>query len=243
MISNESHDMILSVAGNNTQDYTHTERDTYWEKVLDDSLELFDFSSPLPKKDQGTLRLFYNNCNGLEITNMIGAYVKQKKDKKTYNYLKDTESPTKLDGLLQKMILWDVDAVGLAETCIAWEDSVPRSVTKQITQRYDKLACWTVSTSKINVGSFLKPGGTGLLTRGICNGRVKDRGTDPWGMGRWSFSVIGSGKRNLSVMIVTGYRPSPRNESAGFKTTWRQQQTILLKTKRTEPPHIDIHYI
>ena len=29
-----------------------------------------------------------------------------------FNYLKDTEVPTKLDGLLQRMKIWDVDVAG-----------------------------------------------------------------------------------------------------------------------------------
>jgi len=35
---------------------------------LEDELKLLDFSHyPLPKKEKNTLRLFYNNINGLEI--------------------------------------------------------------------------------------------------------------------------------------------------------------------------------
>ena len=72
------------------------------EEILDYSLALFDFSTPLPNKQDGVWQIFYNNCNGLEVNNMISAYIQQKKDKKRYIYLKDTETPTKLDSLSGK---------------------------------------------------------------------------------------------------------------------------------------------
>ena len=92
------------------------------------SLELFDFMRPLPEKSPGILRLFYNNCNSLEITNTIGVYLKSQKDKIKHKYIKNVETPTKLDSLIQQMCRWEVDIVSLAEMCIAWEKQVPRRV-------------------------------------------------------------------------------------------------------------------
>ncbi len=207
------------------------------EQDLEDSLELFDFTYPLPEKQEGILRVFYNNCNGLEINRTIGEFIKQKKEKKQYNYLKDTEVPTKVDGIVRQMKMWEVDLVSLAELCVAWEDSAPRRVIQQITTQYDRTACWTVSSSKLRVGSFLKPGGTGTLTMGECNGRVIDRGADPLKMGRWSYCLITGGSRRSSILVVTGYRPGKRSGQAGPKTAWSQQQALLIKEKRNEDPH------
>ena len=182
----------------------------YNDQILDDSLEIFDFSNPLPEKQLGTWRVFYNNCNGLEINQTIGEFIKQKQAKKRYNYLKDTEVPTKVDGILRQMKMWEVDLISLSEICVAWEDSAPRRVIQQITTQYDKTACWTVSSSKLWVGSFSKPGGTGTVTMGRSNGRVIDRGSDPWNMGRWSYCVVTGGARRRSILVVTGYRPGKR---------------------------------
>ena len=55
---------------------------SFHEQDLDDSLELFDFTYPLPEKQEGILRIFYNNCNGLEINRTIGEFIKQKKREK-----------------------------------------------------------------------------------------------------------------------------------------------------------------
>ena len=204
---------------------------------LDDSLEIFDFSRPLPEKQSGTWRVFYNNCNGLEINQTIGEFIKQKQAKKRYNYLKDTEVPTKVDGILRQMKMWEVDLISLSEICVAWEDSAPRRVIQQITTQYDKTACWTVSSSSLRVGSFAKPGGTGTVTMGTSNGRVTDRGSDPWHMGRWSYCVLTGGSRRRSILVVTGYRPGKRSGQAGPRTAWSQQQVLLVKNRREEDPH------
>ncbi len=130
--------------------------------ALDATLEIFDFSIQLPKKLEGVMRLFYNNCNGIEINTTIGSYLKQKSERKRYNYLTDIEVPTKLDGILRQMKLWDVDVTALSEICVAWEEVAPRRVIQQITKQYDRTACWTVASSSIKVGSYLKPGGQEL---------------------------------------------------------------------------------
>ena len=49
------------------------------EEILEQSLRLFDFQTPLLDKKEGVLRIFYNNINGLEINALIGEYIKQQK--------------------------------------------------------------------------------------------------------------------------------------------------------------------
>ena len=196
------------------------------ETGLQQSLELFDFSLPLPDKQDKCLRIFYNNCNGLEINNTIGVFLKQKKDKITYNYLLDAEAPTKVDSIIRQMKVWNIDVVNLVETCIAWDSKVPRRVIQQITTQYDKQGCWTGSTSKIDVGGFFKPGGAGILAMGQCNGKIQDRGVDPWSMGRWSYVLIGGTERGSNLLIVTGYCTGYRTGSPGEKTAWVQQHTM-----------------
>lgn len=46
-----------------------------WSEGTDDALtesfKVFDFTVPLPDKTSNTLQVFYNNCNGLEINQLI----------------------------------------------------------------------------------------------------------------------------------------------------------------------------
>ena len=204
---------------------------------LEKCLEIFDFSTPLPEKGPGIFRLFYNNCNGLAINNTIGVYLQQKKDKVKYNYITDINAPTKVDSLIRQMKIWDIDIVNLAEVCIAWEKQVPRQVVQQITKQYDCTGCWTVASSQIDLGGFIKPGGAGILAMSNVNGKIRDRGTDPWKMGRWAFNLFSGPKQGKQLLVVSGYRTGARTSTPGVKTAWSQQQTMLLQQARTEKPH------
>ena len=132
---------------------------------------------------------------------------------------------------------WEVDIASLAEFCVAWEDKIPRQVIAQITKQYDSNACWTVASSKVPVGSFCKPGGTGILVMGKNTGRIVDRGSDPWNMGRWSFTLIQGTKETDTLLFIVGYRPGKRSSPGGLKTAWAQQQALLMKSARNESPH------
>ena len=205
------------------------------EKTLQEKLSLFDFHTPLPKKRDSICRLFYNNCNGISINNTINTHLQQKKQKTKLKYIKDIEVPTKLHKLIRQMQEWEVDVTCLAEFNTAWEDRIPRKIVRDITKRYDKSGCWTVSTSAISVRNFVKPGGTAVLTMNEFSSKLVSRGTDPWKLGRWSYIII-EGKRDR-LLIITGYRVGKRSGNAGPTTSWSQQKTLVTKAKRKEEPH------
>jgi len=206
------------------------------ERKFQKSLEIFDFTTPLPEKKSGVIRLFYNNCNGLEINNTVGTFLQQKKDKIKYNYVLDTEAPTKVDSIVRQMKLWEVDVVSLSETCVAWENKVPRRVIQQITTKYDRNSCWNMASSQINIGGYVKPGGAGILLLGSTTGTIIDRGADPWKMGRWTYTLL-KGTSDLTLLLITGYRTGNRTSRCGDKTAWSQQMTMLLKEGRSQKPH------
>ncbi len=215
-----------------TRPMTPSEQDA----ILDQCLALFDFSVPLPEKQADTIRIFYNNCNGLEINSLINDVLKRQREKKRYQYLRDIENPTKLDKLLKKMKLWDVDLANLSETCVAWENIAARRVVQQITNGYDQTGCWVGASSNIHGTNCYKPGGTATLAMGRCNGRIIDKGTDPWGMGRWSYIVLSGTGPITKLLVITGYRTGYRSGNAGYQTAWTQQTAILFKENRVENP-------
>ncbi len=198
---------------------------------LEQCLEMFDFSTPLPKKGSSTLRLFYNNCNGLAINNTIGIYLQQKRDKVTYNYVTDVEAPTKVDSLIRQMNIWSVDVVNLAELCIAWEKQVPRQVVQQITKNYEPTGCWTVASSKIDIGGFHKPGGAGILSMGIGNGTINDRVADPWKMGRWAYTLFSEPKKGKQLLLIAGYRPGARTSTPGGQNSMGTTTDYITSTE------------
>ena len=56
-------------------------------------------------------------------------------------------------------------------------------------------------------------------------------------MGRWSYTVLAGSTKGHTMLIVTGYRPGQRTGVPGTKTTWFQQQTMLLRDNRSKTPH------
>ena len=75
---------------------------------LDKELNIFDFSHyPLPQKKRKTLRIFYNNINGLEINKAVETKLNNKTIKRRHEILKDVESYTKVEVFLKQMYDWD----------------------------------------------------------------------------------------------------------------------------------------
>jgi len=48
--------------------------------------------------DPGTLRLLYNNCNGLQVNEYFKSQLRQKAQKKKEEYLNETKEITKVGG-------------------------------------------------------------------------------------------------------------------------------------------------
>ena len=203
---------------------------------LEEELKIFDFSHfPLPKRNDDTLRVFYNNINGLEINEAIDTVIKRSKIKQKYDIITDIETHTKAEAFLKQIYTWEVNICALAEPCIEWRDSLPRKVIMDMGKHIDKYGHWTVATSKCSVGSFLKPGGALVYNDGDLSGRIIESGTDPWGYGRWAFKRY-KGKHDKELLVVSGYRVGKRSGTPGPSTAWHQQKVLLQEDNREEDP-------
>ena len=214
------------------------QQDPMTDKSLDKCLKLFEFSVPLPVKGANTMQLYYNNCNGIEINKAITTFIKTRKDKVKYNYIRDIEAPTKIDNVIQQMKVWSVGISCLSKLGVAWEEISPSQLIQKISKVYDPTSCWTVASSDLSVGNFLKPGGTGIYVMNEYPGRIKERGTDPWHLGCWSYIILGGEKNCPDLLIGTGYRVGKRTGVPGASTAWAQQRALLCKANRDEDPHI-----
>ena len=125
------------------------------------------------------LRVFYNNCNSLEINELIRSKMKLKKAKNGKKILGNVRQNTKAERLLDTLESWQVDIACLAETCVAWEFTTTRNIFRALMRQYDRSGCWAFSSSKTASSSFFKPGGTAISINGNWSGRVTDRGWDP----------------------------------------------------------------
>ena len=183
------------------------------------------------------VRVYFNNCNGLEINRLINEQIKQNFEKKEKEYLGEVSLHTKVEALLSTMKDWEVDICCLAGTDIAWEHKAAKKAVQMVSRRiFDRCGSITTSTSTVKSASNVKPGGTGIFTNGSWASRLKAKGEDPHGLGRWSFIEI-EGRDKKSLTLVTGYRVGKQKiEDAGVKTTMAQQYG-LLSEKGVEKPN------
>jgi len=180
------------------------------------------------------LRIFYNNCNSLEINDLIRSKMKLKKAKNGKKILGNVRQNTKAERLMDTLESWQVDIACLAETCVAWEFTTTRNIFKALMRQYDRSGCWAFSSSTTASSSFFKPGGTAISINGNWSGRVIDRGWDPKKMGRWSYVTL-NGKESKALTIITGYRvPQLKAKYVGDKTAIMQQEILLHADNRKE---------
>lgn len=93
------------------------------------------------------------------------------------------------------------------------------------------------SESSVVTDYNYKPGGTMTVITGKWQSRVTEMGSDPKGLGRWSYIKISSRKKNL--IIITAYRPCA---SRGINTAWMQQWSIIREAGETNPDPIALFY-
>ena len=134
------------------------------------------------------------------------------------------------------MMLWEVNIIALSEPCVDWHDVTTRRVFKKISTKYNTNGCYTVATSSLKVANPLKPGGALLHSDNEWAGRITEKGTDPWGYGRWSYQVY-SGGSSRSLLVISAYRVGKRvPEHAGTTTAWYQQQVLICENNREGDP-------
>ena len=71
----------------------------------------------------GILKVYYNNCNGLQPGELLKEKIKQKIGKKRKGYLSESIQYTKVRGISGAMKMMDVNVMCLSETTTAWENT------------------------------------------------------------------------------------------------------------------------
>jgi hypothetical protein len=101
------------------------------------------------------------------------------------------------------------------------------SVTNAARSAMISMALLATSTSSLRSNSKYKPGGTCTgLTQQYC-GRHESSGSDPHGLGRWSFIRL-NGKHGKPLVVVTSYRGCKASiGKAGSPTAFHQEWHLL----------------
>jgi len=193
-------------------------------------------------KDDNSIRILYNNCNGLQPTSMIRNKLRQQIMKKKKGYLSESLQYTKVSGIAGMMEKCDANIMCLSETQTAWEDYKVRNIITKEFKKSDRYKTLVGSSSDAMTASVYKPGGTAIVTDGSWSSRITERGRDPHGLGRWSFIKL-IGKNNIKIMIICAYRccKGQRIENVGETSSYFQQYNLLRKQGKKNQPTRAIH--
>ena len=190
-------------------------------------------------KQKNTLRLYYNNCNGLAATKLVKAKMAQGKVKKDRKFLGRTIGDTKVERMLATLKKWNTDIICLSETNVAWDKPATKQIYNLVKAPFAKEACWVTSASNAEIPSLVKPGGTAMLVDVTYTGSIIDRGQDWANMGRWSYITL-KGRNDRVITIITGYRCNNISAPTGDTTAWAQQYAIARQRGLQHPrPHMD----
>jgi hypothetical protein len=165
---------------------------------------------PVVINEKETLRILLNNPHGLKLGQDIQST--------TYS--------------LQVTEALGVGVLCIAETNVNWDHNGTHSKVQRVMRSVWENIAITTSYIKDQFKSEVQPGRTMTLVTNDWNSRIIERGTDPFGLGRWTyFSLRGKGK--IKVMIVTAYRVSQEYlSSVGQKTAAMQQFRHLSQQNR-----------
>ena len=191
------------------------------------------------KKQANTLRLYYNNCNGLEATKLAKSKIAQKRLKEEKQFLGRTVGNSKIERMLATLKQWKSDIICLSETNVAWDKPIARQIYNLVKVPFAKEACWITSASNMNNVSLIKPGGTAMLVDVSFTGSIIEKGQDWTSMGRWSYVKL-RGRNDRVINIITGYRCNKVTTSTGDMTAWTQQYAISRERGMATPnPHMN----
>jgi len=127
----------------------------------------------------------------------------------------------------------DAHVLCIQESNLNWTDCI-RCLIYNLFQTAFMHTKISTSNSIEHGNDNYQPGGTFLATLGCYAARVITTGTDPTGMGRWTYHEL-IGQRNNRYIIITAYRVGPQQPTIGTQTAYTQQYNILLTQNDLHP--------
>ena len=195
----------------------------------------FEGDTPNPS-GPNTLRILYNNCNGLEINELVKSKLKAIQVKKKKKHLSYGTEKNKVGGLVGALDQVGANIGCFSETQSKWESATIRGIVSKMFKRKDAYSTLTCSSSTTWSASYVKPGGTMLSVDGNWSSRISKRGQDSHGMGRWSYVTL-NGRDNTKLTVICAYRccKSQNIKTVGATTSFAQQYKILRRNKIKKP--------
>jgi hypothetical protein len=159
-------------------------------------------------KNKGTIRIFFNNKNGI--------------------YKVKTWNP--LNQRCETMKAMNIDIIGLAEPNLKWDTRLERSA-RNLFQKHYKNCNIAVSSNAEPCYSHYQPGGTITCITNNATGHIKKQIVDPTTLGRWlGFQLATSFGHHLNILTV--YQST---KSEGIHTNYKQQQAYYYNRGHRNP--------
>jgi len=172
-------------------------------------------------KPNGTIRIWYTNPCGIGVDPMAI------KSDDSFFFLKNRSK---------------CDVFGLAETNIHWKMLYSHATLySRVKQRWHQFKTSTSHNEHMKLGKTQR-GGTCTVAVGQAAHRVFQIGSDPSGLGRWSWIEF-RGKNDHLTRVYTAYRPGGKpSQTLELTTVYHQQAHYLRKHKIDREPrnHFDI---
>ena len=171
------------------------------------------FGDSMDLKLQDFCRVYFVNVNGISAANEFLAF----------------------QDALESLRANQVDIFGFSETNLDWLRHTVRDKCGKICNDFYGSSLLATSTSSLRSNGNYKPGGTCTgLTQAYC-GRYQTSGSDPHGLGRWSYIRL-NGKQDKSLVVVTAYRVCQGNiGAAGTSTAFHQEWHLLRLSGNPKP--------
>ena len=133
----------------------------------------------------------------------------------------------KAERLKQILPKYNVDILGLQETCVNWREFKPsHTIASLLRHRAESIrSTHSFNTHETDNVGKVQRGGTATVATDLISSYVKCSGSDHTGMGRWSYYLL-EGEPGHKTRIVTAYAPCG-SKSSGLSTNWMAQQRYI----------------
>jgi hypothetical protein len=125
-----------------------------------------------------------------------------------------------------------IGAICLAETNLNWHHAHHHAALKRCLHRNWQASKFQTSIpDEIFLGDY-QPGGTATIVPDRWTSRAISSGSDPFGLGRWSFIIL-RGRNDINICLITAYRVC-NDKYTGPKTAYQQQKRQLASMSRQQ---------
>jgi hypothetical protein len=141
----------------------------------------------------------------------------------------------KLDLIARSMAAYQFDVICLPETNCDWKKHSVLKECHSLLRKHLRHHRLITSCGPAKARHAFLPGGTATIVANNWTGRISDSGSDPHGLGRWTY-VRTKGRTAARLLIITVYQVCKQTiKTAGCSTAFSQQWHALRADGKLKP--------